>query len=142
MATVRSSSTIASRAAKSRGGVVIIEGLDQVVKSFTRETVTLMPRLAAATVKAAGRSAQRMRDRVPVDEGDLLDSISSDSKPHLDGARVYADAGPDLSQNPAAWRAHLIEHGTVKMAPQSFVAPAGDATLPEFVRDVKAASSL
>jgi len=134
MAFTRSSSSQATRIG-TRGGVVI-EGLDLVVSDFTRKAVTLQPLASAAVVRFAGKAAQKMRDRVPIDEGDLLNSITADNTPSTDGQGVYADAGPELSIK-GGFKGHLIEHGTVKMGPQPFAGPAADDLFPEFEDAIK-----
>lgn len=132
--------TVASRAGK-RGGIVV-EGLDETVRAFTRHAATVTPMLGAIVTRHAAKAAQRMRDRVPVDEGDVLESITSDDRPTIDAGRVYADAGPDPAANRQAFVARFLEYGTVKMPPRPFLGPAADETVPELVRDVKAAVKL
>jgi HK97 gp10 family phage protein len=134
MAFTRSSSSQASRIG-TRGGVVI-EGLDLVVSDFTRKAATLQPAVGAATVRYAAKAAERMRNRVPIDEGDLLNSVTADQTPTFGDGGVYADAGPDLAIK-GGFKGHLIEHGTVKMGPQPFVGPAADETFPEFEDAIK-----
>lgn len=131
-----SSGSSAASHTGTRGGIVV-DGVDLIVSDFMREATAVRPRAARVVVKHADRAAQRMRDLVPVDEGDLLDSVTSDASASTDGHRVWADAGPDVSQNPGGFKGHLIERGTVDTAPQPFVGPAGDQTLPEFVADVR-----
>lgn len=114
-----------------KGGIVV-EGVDALVKEFTRKAATVGPMAALETVRYAGKAAERMRDRVPIDEGDLLDSVTSDSTPSKDGTAYYADAGPDPAANPGAFKAHFHENGTVHHAPTPFAGPSADLTLPEF----------
>lgn len=125
-----------------RGSGIVIEGDDLLVQQFTREAVTARPKAGAVVVLFAGKAAERMRSRVPIDEGDLLDSITADKTPTLSPMGAYADAGPDPSANPGAFKGHMIERGTVKMGPRPFVGPAGDETLPEFVEAMKRLPSL
>jgi len=127
-----------SQATRQGGSGIVVEGIDATVTHYTRKAALLRAQAGAVAVNAADRAAQRMRNRVPVDEGDLLDSITADRKPTFDGTAVYADAGPDPDANPKAFVGPLIEHGTVKMGPRPFVQPAGEETLPEFVAALKA----
>lgn len=134
MAFSRSSSSQVSRIG-TRGGVVI-EGLDLVVSEFTRKAATLQPAAGAAVVRFAGKAAERMRNRVPIDEGDLLNSVTADQTPTVGDGGVYADAGPDLAIK-GGFKGHMIENGTVKMGPQPFAGPAADETFPEFEDAIK-----
>lgn len=120
-----------------RGGVVV-EGLDAVVRDFTRKAATLQPAAGAATVRAAGRAAERMRNTVPIGPPELhvLDSITADQTPNFDLGGPYADAGPDMEAGEGAFVARFLENGTVKMSPRPFAGPAADKTIPEFVADV------
>ena len=133
-------STRAIRAGR-RGGVVV-EGVDKVVRDFTRGAVVVRAGAEAVVVHHAERAAQRMRNTVPIDQGDVLDSITADQKATREGGAVFADAGPDPQANPAAFVARFLEHGTVNMAPRPFVGPAADETVPEFVRAIQGLSRL
>jgi HK97 gp10 family phage protein len=113
-----------------RGGVVV-EGLDAVVRDITRKAALIEPHAGKAVVDHAGRAAQRMRDNVPVDEGDTLDSITSDSAPTPTAGGVYADAGPEH------FVARFLENGTVHMSPRPFVGPATDLTIPELEQTLR-----
>lgn len=122
--------------------VVTVEGLDALVNDITRDAVTIRPRAAHLVVEHAGQMAQKMRDRVPVREGNLLDSITADHHATSDGSGVYADAGPDPAANDEAFVGPMIEKGTVKMGPQPFMRPAGDEQLPLFVAALRKLPSL
>lgn len=117
---------------------IVVEGLDSVVTEFSRKADRIRPQAATVVVKAAERAAERIRDRVPIDEGDLLDSITADQRATFEGSSVYADAGPDPAANAKAFVGPMIEHGTVKMGPRPFVAPAERETSPEFAAALKA----
>lgn len=126
-----------------RGGLVV-DGVDLIVSDFMREANTVRPRAERVVVKHADKAAQRMRNNVPIGPPTLhvLNSITSDQRATTDGTRVWADAGPDPSADEGAFVARFLEHGTVHMGPQPFVGPAGDATLPEFVTDVRGLPNL
>lgn len=128
MAITRSRTSQATRDG-TRG--VVIEGLDAVVSEFSRKADRIPKDAGKTVVEYAEKAAQRMRDRVPVDEGDTLDSISADQRPTLTPGGVYADAGPSW------FVARFIEHGTVKMPPRPFVGPAAAETLPEFEKALR-----
>jgi hypothetical protein len=121
----------------SRGGIVV-EGLDAVVTQFARKAGQIPVGAGAAAVAAAQQAADVQRRLVPIDEGDLLDSITADDRPTITATSVYADAGPDASANPGAFKGPLHEHGTVKMAPNPFVAPSADEVMPTFEKALRA----
>jgi len=121
---------------------VVIEGLDAIVQDFTREADTIRNRAERTVVEYAEKAAQQMRDRVPVDEGDVLDSITSDNKASREGFGVYADAGPDPRANKAAFVSRFLEHGTVNMGAKPFVAPSADHVLPDFAKAIRDLSKL
>ena len=123
-------------------GGFVVDGIDEVVRDFTFRAVAVQPAAAKVVVSSAEKLAQKMRDLVPVDEGDVLDSITSDSHATIDGSGVYADAGPDPAANKHAFIARFLEHGTVKMAPRPFIQPAADQTLESFGAAMKAIASL
>ena len=90
-----------------KGGVVM-DGVDAVVRDFTREADQVGGRADRVVVEYAAKADQLMRDTVAVDQGDVLDSITSDSHAHHDIAgAVYADAGPDPEGQPGRVRLPL-----------------------------------
>lgn len=119
-----------------------VDGVDLVVKSFTREAATVALGAGAVVVEYAGKAADLMRSSVPVDEGNVLDSITADDRPSVDGTGVYAEAGPDLEANRQAFVAYWLEDGTAIMAPRPFVGPAADQVLPAFERAIAGLSKL
>lgn len=129
----------ATRAGKSG---LVVDGVDVVVQQFTREALSSSARASAVVVTYAEKAANRMRATVPVDQGDLLDSISADRQATIEDGSVFAEAGPDLDENPAAFVARFIENGTVKMSPRPFAGPAADGVLPDFERAMRALSGL
>jgi len=121
---------------------VVIEGLDVVVQNFTREADTIRPRAEKTVVDYAEKMAQGMRDTVPVDEGDVLDSITSDNKASREGFGVYADAGPDPRANKAAFVARFLVNGTVKMGQRWSIDAVADRVEPEFAKAIRDLSKL
>lgn len=133
----------ATRAGADGRTAFVVEGVDVLVASFTREAVTIAPKAGAVVVAGASRAAQRMKDRVHIDEGDLLDSITADQKPTAQGLGVYADAGPSEAANAeGAFKGPFFENGTVKMPPDPFAGPAADETGPEVFEAIKRLPSL
>ena len=124
-----------------RGGTVAT-GVDAIVAEFTREADLVRPRAAQAVVDAAKDAADLMRDLVPVYEGNVKASITSDPAATVHGFGFYADAGPDSVANKEAFVARYLEYGTRKMAPRPFVHPAADRVLPQFERIIENLSKL
>lgn len=121
---------------------IVVEGVDVIVQQFTREALASSARASELVVTYAEKAANRMRATVPVDQGDVLDSISADRSASTDEHGVFAEAGPDLDENDAAFVARFLERGTVKMAPRPFVGPAADEVLPDFERAMRNLSRL
>lgn len=120
-----------------RGGIVV-DGLDLLVSSFTREADQVRGRAEDLVVDYAAKAADRMRSTVAIGPPDVhvVDTITSDTHATKDGRAVYADAGPDEDAGEGAFVARFLEHGTVHMGPQPFVGPAADYITPGFDRDV------
>jgi hypothetical protein len=135
MATFSSNISGASHAGRSS---IVVDGVDAVARSFTLRAARVRPPTGSVVVQFASRAAERMRQDVPIDEGDLLDSITSDTSATSEGLGVYADAGPSRSANAGAFKAPMIEHGTVKMSPQPFVGPSADRIISEFEQAMRA----
>ena len=132
--------TFSSKRGASSGrasGGVVVEGVDAVVRDFTRAADTIRPRSADVVVEFAAEAAEIQRDLVPVDQGDVKDSITSDSNASFYGRQVFADAGPDPRKNPEAFVARFLEHGTVKMPPRPFVDPSATQILPKFAAAIR-----
>lgn len=110
---------------------VTIDGLDEVVRHFTRAADEARPVGERNVVKAAAKAAQRMRDRVPIDSQHLLGTITEDEQATRDGRLIYAEAGPE------AWYGRFPEEGTATQSPQPYASPAFDETAPEFERDMR-----
>lgn len=121
---------------------IVVEGLDVVVQSFVRDAATVAagaPQVVVAQIAAVGN---QMRATVPVDQGDVLDSISADNEATVEGGTIYAEAGPDLDENPAAFVARFLVNGTVKMAPRWDVQSIADKAETEFEQAMKALTRL
>lgn len=113
-----------------------VEGLDALVRDITYAADRIRPEAGKAIVEQVADLAQKMRDTVPVDEGDVLDSITEDTAATIDGDGVWAEAGPDKEANPQAFVARFLEDGTVKMSPRSFVEPSLARQIPDLERAV------
>lgn len=84
------------------------------------------------------------KDRVPVDEGDLRDSLKVTTRLSKRQQRMNAKAvaegkaSVNLFAGAAALpHAHLVEFGTVNMAPQPFMRPAWDANKDRVLQLIK-----
>lgn len=120
-----------------RGSAVEVDGVDLVVRSFTRDAAVAAAEAGKLVVEYAEKAADLMRSTVPVDQGNVLDSITADQRPTVDANGVYAEAGPDLEANNQAFVAYWLEDGTAVMAPRPFVGPAADQVLPAFERAIR-----
>lgn len=94
------------------------------VKRLNALPEMLMQQAKASAVSAAEHAARIARDLVPVDTGELKESISFAPAP--DGAVMRAGAphGP------------MVEYGTSKMPPSPFMLPAAHGSAREFF-DIK-----
>lgn len=79
-------------------------------------------RLDAAARAVAEATAERARNRVPVDSGRLKDAIHVERE----GLGEYAVIAGDRD----AWYGHFVEFGTVRTAARPFLAPAVEETRP------------
>lgn len=111
-----------------------VSGLDALIRDVTFAANRVRPEAAKMIVKQGDAVAQKMRDTVPVDEGNVLDSITSDDSATEDGTGVWVEAGPDMEANRQAFVARFLEDGTSKMAPRSFVEPSLARQVPELVK--------
>lgn len=82
----------------------------------------MLSRGERAAVMAAEHAAQTARELVPVDTGELRNSISH--SPDVRGAVVRAEAG----------HAAMVEYGTEKMPPRPFMLPAARAAAETFFK--------
>lgn len=105
-----------------------IEGIDALVRDLTFAAAKVRPEAGKVVVDQAERAAQKMRDRVPIDSGMTLESVTADNHPTVAGNGVSAEAGPEW------FVGKFLEEGTAKMGPQPFAEPAMTDQLPEFVR--------
>lgn len=87
---------------------------------FPEIVAGLRPRVSAAVKETAEVVQEGAQTRVPVDEGDLYDSIRVERK----GPAEYAviAGGGDV------FYATFIEYGTVKLGPRPFMVPAAEAS--------------
>ena len=102
--------------------------LGQVGKATGRN---VMRRVAVARLQPI---AEDMRDKAPVDQSDLRDSIivtTKNPKRNRKRSQVEAHAGP--GRHP---QAHLQEFGTQHHGPQPFVRPAWDAGKDELLEGI------
>jgi HK97 gp10 family phage protein len=95
---------------------------------FPQIVAALDPSMMAATKAAAEVIAQRAKDRVPVESGELRDAI------HV----VDEDEGHSVvAGDTDAFYGHMVEFGTTHTAARPFLIPAAEETRPE----VEAAAS-
>jgi len=94
--------------------------------------VALPEAISEALESGAEDVADGARERVPVDHGDLRDSIHTE--PDDAGNGFYVVAG-----NSDVFYGHMVEHGTVKRGPHPFLIPALEANAAGLVTKVGAA---
>jgi HK97 gp10 family phage protein len=118
-----------------KGVTVKVEGLrevDAALGQLGKATGrNVMRRVAVARLQPI---AEDMRDKAPVDQSDLRDSIivtTKNPKRNRKRSQVEAHAGP--GRHP---QAHLQEFGTQHHGPQPFVRPAWDAGKDELLEGI------
>lgn len=97
-----------------------IEGLDRLKARYARLPEKVKKAAAKEVVAQADRLAGRMRQVVPVDQGDLKDSIAvttagnrTPSYSHPGGSHVVPEGAAEVTAgNNAVRYAHLVEYGT------------------------------
>lgn len=117
-------------------GKVRIEGLRELERALAElPKATGKNVLRRVAVRALEPVMEAARARAPVDKGTLKESLNVSTKlskrqQRLNARRVaQSKASVELYAGPTALpHAHLVEFGTVKMAPQPFMRPAWDAT--------------
>ena len=111
----------------------------------TKELEKALADLGRATGKntakrALKKSAQIIADEaqniVPVDQGDLIDSIVV--SPKLDSAQKSrkTKGGVDMYVGPTVYYGHFVEFGTVKQAAQPYLRPAWEANKQKVLDDL------
>jgi HK97 gp10 family phage protein len=114
-----------------------VDGIEAVSRTLMRGAAAAAVGAPALVVEYSAYAADLMRSMVPVDEGDVLESITSDTKATATASGVFAESGPDREANPEAFVAYWLEDGTALMPPRPFVGPAVDQVVPDFYRAVE-----
>lgn len=115
---------------KSGARVIGMEDVQDMLLNVTpREAKNILRR---TTLSLAGRVRDRLKDLVPVDEGDLKRSIKAKRNR---GTRTMVEASvvADLSGGRSGRGHHWwwVEEGTVKMPAQPYIVPSVEAIRPE-----------
>ncbi|AHE52635.1 HK97-gp10 family putative phage morphogenesis protein [Sphingomonas sanxanigenens] len=115
-----------------------VDGAQSLVRKLDRFTEATSNKIQRQVLMEAGEIiADRARELVPVDSGDLRGSITvSDKVRAYDGqgltlgigGPVTIYIGPQRGSKPDGFYGHMVEWGTVKMAAQPFMRPAFDST--------------
>jgi HK97 gp10 family phage protein len=114
-----------------------VDGLDAVVRDFTRDAVLAREASKVVVVEHARQAANRMKVTVPIGSTQrTLESISSDADATSEGTAVWAEAGPEW------FVARFINDGTAKMPPRPFVDQALADQAPKFERAMRAVPGL
>jgi len=103
-----------------------VSGLKDIQKVLDRLPAKIEKRVHKNGLRAAARViAKDAKDRVPVDQGDLKDSIVVKTQ----RKRIVVGF-----EKPTSRRAHLTEYGTKHAKAQPFMRPALDAKGPEAIK--------
>jgi HK97 gp10 family phage protein len=105
----------------------MVQGLDKVRRRLVDEIpARVRAELETAMLQSADLIVGAARLRVPVDEGDVRDSIRQHGvrEGKRGGLYVAITAGDRTTENDGYQVARLLEFGTVKMAAQPFMLPA------------------
>lgn len=95
-----------------------ITGLNELVTELAAEATQAVARARGVVQASAARVKATAKQLVPVDSGELRDSITYETRLHQGGAE--GEIGP------TARHGVFVEWGTSKMAPQAFMGPALD----------------
>lgn len=122
-----------------------MDDLDRLSSDFEKARTATKRAVSKVVLDYGEKVADSARQLVPVDTGDLRDSIFvtgasktvKDSEGNKAKALLSAAAG-DLRVDVVAqdWKAGFIERGTVKKAPRPFLSPAFDQHVEGFVTEV------
>jgi len=107
-----------------------LEGVDDVLDAFDRFDKESRVNLRRAVRRNANVLRKAIRERAPVDSGNLRDSIRA----RYDKDGFGADVGPT---RPKGSHAHLLEFGTVKMSARPFITPAAEEQRNKYSNDIK-----
>lgn len=119
-----------------------IDGVDKLIRKLDRLPAAIGRNIERRVLMEAGEIiAARARELVPVDTGNLRDSIVVSDRPlggafKMDAAgaastgegRMTVYIGPKTGGRNDGYYGHMVEFGTVKMAAQPFLRPAFDST--------------
>lgn len=123
-----------------------VEGLDALLRTFQRLTNSVPESVQRrALEEGAEIIANEARRLVPVDSGNLRDSIAVSDRPlggafkmdrTLEGGGVTVYVGPTRGGDPDGYYGHMVEFGTIAMAAHPFMRPAFDNTRAEVQRRI------
>lgn len=107
-----------------------VQGLNDLVVDLAAEA-TVTPERSRVVVQASARAIRdTMESFAPVDEGEMRESISYETKLLPGGAT--AEIGPTATRDGFPYPM-AVEYGTSRMAPQPFAGPALDRHSSDFV---------
>lgn len=109
-----------------------IEGAEDVLRAFDRFDKESRENLRSTVRKNANALRKAIKDRAPVDSGNLRDSIAA----RYDKDGLGAEVGPT---RPKGSHAHFLEFGTVKMPAQPFITPSAEEQREKYLNDVRKA---
>lgn len=118
---------------------VFLHGLNDLIVDLASEARDAPGRARMVVQSNAKKVKESMKVFAPVDEGELRDSISYETKLLAGGAT--AEIGPTATRDGFPYPA-AVEWGTSKMAPQAFAGPALDRHSGDFVTEMGEVSKL
>lgn len=108
------------RRTRTKSGVSVeLEGLEELRAKLNELPEQTRVGAGRALEESAEAIADDMRDEVPVDSGNLQDSIRAE----VDVDAFRAEVGPEKAQ---AHYGYFIEFGTTSITPRPFAVPAGE----------------
>lgn len=110
-----------------------LEGMEELQKVLKKFPKKLAERdLSGSLRKGANMLRDTAQDKVPVDQGDLRESIKVKKVKSPPGVHRMVVA----PQKPSGWYAHMVEFGKANAAPQPFMRPTFDEKHNEVVQVV------
>ena len=110
-----------------------LQGLNDLVVTLGAEAAEAPVRARKIVASNCQKIKDTMKSFAPVNEGEMRDSISYETRISQGGAE--GEVGPTATRDGFPYPA-AVEWGTAKMAPQAFAGPALDRHSSEFVTEM------
>ncbi|MDO1560419.1 HK97 gp10 family phage protein [Brevundimonas sp. 2R-24] len=124
-----------------------IEGVERLKRRFENMPKAVQRETRQAVEGEANRVADRMRAVVPVEDGDLKESITvttegrkTPSYSHPSGSHIVPEGAAEITAGNGKVRyAHMVEYGTKKMQAEPFFWPTVRVERPKVRRNINKA---